>query len=68
MAWSQADIDTLKAAIASGVRRVQYHDREVEYQTTADMLTALGSMQAEVAAAAGTPSYTRIGTKKGFDS
>lgn len=68
MAWTQNDIDTLKAAIASGVLEVEYHDRRVKYQTTKDMLEALGLMQQEVSAAAGTARpYTRIGTRKGFD-
>lgn len=68
MAWTQADVDALKAAIAAGVKRVKYTDREVEFQDTASMQLALASMQAEVAAAAGAPNYTLITTRKGFDS
>jgi len=38
MAWTQADLDTLDAAIASGVRRVRYSDgSEVEYRSLAEM-------------------------------
>jgi hypothetical protein len=48
MAWTQTDVDALKAAIASGVKVVEYHDRRVEYQTTREMLEALGLMQQEV--------------------
>lgn len=40
MAWSQTDLDTLDAAIATGVRKVRYADREVEYQSIPDMLIA----------------------------
>jgi hypothetical protein len=68
MAWTQADVDTLKAAIASGVKRVRYTDREVEYQSTEDMRAALSAAQQEVNLASGTPSYRVIGTRKGFYS
>jgi hypothetical protein len=66
MAWTQTDIDKLKAAIASGARRVRYNDREIEYQTTDDMLKALALAQQEVNAAAGNASYRLISTRKGF--
>lgn len=48
MAWTQADIDNLKAAIASGERRVKYQDKEVEYRTLAEMKEILRGMEAEV--------------------
>jgi hypothetical protein len=68
MAWTQADVDILKAAIASGVRRVRYADREIEYQSTEEMRAALSAAQHEVSAANGTPSYRRLATRKGFGS
>ena len=40
-ALTQADIDKLKRAIASGVRTVQYASGSVTYQSTAEMLRAL---------------------------
>ena len=49
--WTQADIDTLKAALASGVRRVRYKgppEREVEYQDLKSMRELLASMVADV--------------------
>ena len=49
MAWSQSDIDKLKAALASGHRRVRYTSGEVEYQSVDDMLKVLAEMQREVA-------------------
>ncbi|WP_315728781.1 MULTISPECIES: phage head-tail joining protein [unclassified Bradyrhizobium] len=56
MAWTQADIDTLKAAIATGTRRVEYGsgpDRQVvEYQSTPAMFAALDRLVAEVSPAA----------------
>jgi hypothetical protein len=36
--FSQAELDALNAAIASGERVVQYQDRKVEYPNLDDML------------------------------
>ena len=49
--WTQEDIDTLKAALVSGVRRVRYRgppEREVEYQDLKSMRELLASMTADV--------------------
>jgi microcompartment protein CcmL/EutN len=48
VAFSQADIDAIKAAIGAGVKRVSYSDRTVEYHTLAEMMNALALMEAEV--------------------
>ena len=40
MAFTQNDLDVIDAAIASGALRVKYKDREVQYQSLADLLTA----------------------------
>lgn len=60
MAWDQTDIDALKAAIKTGIRRVTYSDRTVEYQDLASMIRALRLMEAETASTAEktTPSRT----------
>lgn len=58
MAWTQTDVDRLKAAIAQGVRSVTYSDgRKHEYFSVAEMMRVLDMMQREVAgpAAAGEP-------------
>lgn len=68
MAWTTADINTLKAAIASGVLTVQFKDRTVTYQSTEAMRSVLGAMQQEVDAAAGEKAYTLANTRKGFDA
>ncbi|MFZ1057692.1 MAG: hypothetical protein WAP47_00730 [Candidatus Rokuibacteriota bacterium] len=54
MAWTQTDIDALKAAIKTGHRRVTYGDKTVEYQTMAEMIRLLALMEADVAATNGT--------------
>ena len=53
MAWTQDDIDALKAAIATGAQDVQYSDgSRVAYRSLKDMRDTLAMMQGEVAAAA----------------
>lgn len=47
MAWTQSDIDALKAAMAQGVKRVRYTSGEVEYQSLADMEKLLARMERE---------------------
>lgn len=37
MAYTQADIDALKKAIVSGVRKVKFSDRETEFRDLAEM-------------------------------
>jgi len=53
MAWTQTDVDKLKAAIAQGATRVRFADREVSYRSLAEMRDTLAMMQAEIDAAAG---------------
>jgi hypothetical protein len=52
MPYQQADIDALKAAIASGALRVKFgsgpDSREVEYRNLSDMNATLAMMLAEV--------------------
>lgn len=38
MAYTQADLDALNAAIAQGALRVKYSDKEVEYRSLPEML------------------------------
>ncbi|QKV20251.1 phage head-tail joining protein [Oricola thermophila] len=40
MAWTQADLDKLDEAIATGARRVKFQNHEVEYHSMSDMLKA----------------------------
>ena len=45
--------DTLQRAIFSGVRRVQFTDRSVEYNSVDDMRKALADLDVQLAKAAG---------------
>lgn len=62
MAYTQDDIIALKAAIASGARKVKFgsgpDSREVEYRTLADMKATLAEMTAEISPAAPQPIRT----------
>jgi hypothetical protein len=68
--WTQADIDALKAAVASGVLTVSYAgppQRTITYQSLAAMRSLLAEMVAEVSDAAGTRrSYRLAAHRKGF--
>lgn len=69
MAWTQADVDALKAAIASGAQSVTYPDGSaVTYRSLGQMKDVLGMMQAEVNRAAGGQKRIRrilLNTSKG---
>jgi hypothetical protein len=68
--WTQSDIDTLKAAVASGVQTVSYSGppaRTVTYQSLAEMRDLLAEMVADVAGQAGTRQpYRYAASSKGF--
>lgn len=68
MAWTQADIDKLKAAIAGGsvIQSMTFADQTFEFRSIEDMLKVLALMQAEVSASSGSPSNYRLAaTSKG---
>ena len=49
MAWTQSDVDALKAALAKGVKVLRMDHEWVEFQSTSDMMKTLRLMEAEVA-------------------
>lgn len=67
--WTQEDIDTLKAAIRSGVLSVSYAgppQRTITYQSLRDMRELLAEMEASVATAAGAPRTRLAQVTRGF--
>lgn len=67
MAFSQADVDGLKATMAKGVLRYRYEDgREVTYQSLDEMRRTLTIMEAEVAASSPTGYRKRGHSVAGF--
>ena len=51
--FTQAQLDSLLAAIAEGALRVKYQDKEVEYRSLNDMLKLKQLMEDDLAAQAG---------------
>lgn len=48
MAWTQADLDAINKAIASGAKRVTFSDHTVEYHSMDDMLKAKNLIESEL--------------------
>ncbi|MTH62102.1 phage head-tail joining protein [Paracoccus litorisediminis] len=53
MAWTQAELDALKSAYATGTTRVSYEGRTVEYDSGAALLERIRVIEAEIAAGGG---------------
>lgn len=51
MAWTHADLDALKAAIATGARRVRFQTHETEFRSLDEMLRIRDEIATEVAGA-----------------
>jgi hypothetical protein len=68
--WTQTDVDTLKAAIGSGILTVSYAgppSRTITYQNVDAMRRLLAEMVADVANTAGTRTgYRLVATRKGL--
>jgi hypothetical protein len=58
MAFTQAELDTLKRAYARGVTRVTYDGKTTEYDSGAALLARIKFIEAELAATAGRPRRT----------
>ena len=53
MAYSQTELDTLKAAYAQGILRITYEGKTVEYGSADDLLRRIRVIEGEIAADAG---------------
>lgn len=62
MAYTQADLDALQAALASPEHRVRFSDgREVQYRSIGEIQQAIGTVTSDLAAAASsTPGVRQI--------
>ncbi|WP_240097645.1 phage head-tail joining protein [Thermomonas flagellata] len=72
MAYTQADLDALQAALAKGERRVTFGDKTVEYRSVEELQAAIAAVKRglfEQAVATGlwpdAPRQIRITTAKG---
>lgn len=68
MAWTQTDIDAIKAAIATGALDVQYSDgSRIQYRSLEEMRSIQREMEAEVAGSSVKRARTiRFNSCKGF--
>ena len=67
MAYTQADLEALQAALAKGEKRVSFGDKTVEYRSVAELQAAIRSVEAEIARGMGAAKrQIRITTGKGF--
>ena len=53
MAYTQTELDALKAAFAAGVLRLTYDGKSVEYGSAEDMLRRISVIEGEMAKASG---------------
>jgi hypothetical protein len=67
MAWTQSDIDALKAAIVAGkgARSIAFGDQVITFHSLTEMRDLLADMQADVAITAGTSRSRFAATSKG---
>lgn len=55
MAWTSADLDAIKAAMAKGERTVSFADRSVTYRSVEELLRVKAEIEAELTAATTRP-------------
>ena len=64
MAYSQAELDALKTAFASGTLEVTFEGKRVKYGDAADLLTRIRAIESEIAT--GTNRPLPVAGKAGF--
>lgn len=66
MAFTQTDIDKMKAAIATGAKTLQIGTERVEYWSLAEMREALAVMEAEVSGSTSRIPVSQPDTSRGL--
>ena len=68
MAYTEQQLQALRDALANGVRRVRFGDREIEYRTVDELKQAIAVAEADVAKSSGVAvtRQIRVSTEKGF--
>ena len=72
MAYTQADLDALQAALAKGEKRVSFGDKTVEYRSVDELQAAIREVKRDIFEQAvatglwpGAPRQIRVTTSKG---
>ena len=65
--YTDQQLQALRDALANGVRRVRFGDREIEYRTVEELKAAIAAAEADVTQNNGTPMirHIRVQTQKG---
>ncbi len=68
MPYTEQQLQALRDALANGVRRVRFGDREIEYRTIDELKAAIAAAEADVSKSSGAPvtRQIRVSTEKGF--
>lgn len=66
LAFTQNDLDTLDAAIASGVLKVKYKDKEVTYASMDDLLKARALVLKSLGKTTNESNRIKTSYRKGF--
>lgn len=66
--YTEQQLQALRDALANGVRRVRFGDREIEYRTIDELKAAIAAAEADVSRSSGVPltRQIRVSTEKGF--
>lgn len=65
--YTEQQLEALRAALASGVRRVRFENREIEFRTVEELKAAIAAAGAELAKSQGAViRQIRVSTEKGF--
>lgn len=66
--YTEQQLQALRDALANGVRRVRFENREIEYRSVEELKAAIAAAEAELAKASGKPAIRqiRVSTEKGF--
>lgn len=65
--WTEEDRRAIKKAIASGSKKVQYKDRQVEYRSLAELRGILREIEEELAGGKRPPRYIYPSHSKGLN-
>jgi len=65
--YTEQQLQALRDALAGGVRRVRFGEREIEYRTVEELKAAIATAEAELARSTGAiVRQIRVSTEKGF--